>query len=280
MNDRDQKIQQLKEYFEKREDVVMAFLFGSQASGRIHKESDWDVAVYVTPDRYGELEISRDIPYTKEIWNDVERIVKTNVDLLVLNRARPPLVFSVLNHGVSLVIKDRLLYVRLLLKTHYEAVDFWHFVYDFWKIRERSRSLSPEDRAALIEHLVFLENELKDIEQFEIMRWEQYADDRNARRNIERWVENLVMAAIDIGKIILAAEKKDVPHTYKDALRALGGFFADEKFAEEISQYADLRNIVAHEYLDYRWDSIQKFVINAKRHYPLLIQKIKEYAHI
>lgn len=29
MDDREQKIEKLKEYFEKRDDVVMAFLFGS-----------------------------------------------------------------------------------------------------------------------------------------------------------------------------------------------------------------------------------------------------------
>ena len=50
MDDREQKIQRLKEYFEKRGDVVMAFLFGSQAERQVHTESDWDIAVYFKPE--------------------------------------------------------------------------------------------------------------------------------------------------------------------------------------------------------------------------------------
>ena len=39
----------LKEYFEKRDDVLMAFLFGSYAKATTHKESDVDIAVYCVP---------------------------------------------------------------------------------------------------------------------------------------------------------------------------------------------------------------------------------------
>ncbi len=195
MDDKEVKIKKLKEYFEQREDVVMAFLFGSQATKRSHTGSDWDIAVYFKPSLYGELEVAKEFAGVSDIWGYVERLVDANVDLLVLNRAKPSLVFSILNTGTPLGIKDRALYLHLLIKTHYEAVDFWNFVHDFWKIRERSRSLSPEDRATLIEHLVFLENEWKDFEHLKGMEWSTYANesDRSARRNMERWVENLVM---------------------------------------------------------------------------------------
>ena len=39
----------LKDYFEKRDDVVMAFLFGSFAKGQEIYDSDVDVAVYFKP---------------------------------------------------------------------------------------------------------------------------------------------------------------------------------------------------------------------------------------
>jgi predicted nucleotidyltransferase len=45
----------LKEYFEKREDILMAFLFGSYAKAISHRESDVDIAVYFRP-RSGFLE--------------------------------------------------------------------------------------------------------------------------------------------------------------------------------------------------------------------------------
>ena len=277
MSDKEEKIQKLKEYFEKREDVVMAFLFGSQVTGRTRKDSDWDIAVYFKPAVYGELEAHREFPQLSHIWEDVEHLTEASVDLLVLNRAKPSLVFSVLNKGTLLTIKNHTLYLQLLIKTHYEAVDFWNFVYDFWNIRERSHSLSAEDRATLIEHLVFLENEWKDLDIFKHMDWNTYTseNDRSARRNIERWVENLVMVSLDIAKIILASEGKDIPQTYKETLRALGSLYFDSSLAEEFVSYADLRNLLAHEYLDYRWEHIRNFITSAEKMYPHLIEKLK-----
>ena len=38
---------------------------------------------------------------------------------------------------------DVRVYFKPSSKTTYEAIDFWNFVYNFWKIRERARSLSP-----------------------------------------------------------------------------------------------------------------------------------------
>ena len=48
-NEQEERIKQLKTYFENRDDIVMAFLFGSQAKGRAHQGSDWDIAVYFKP---------------------------------------------------------------------------------------------------------------------------------------------------------------------------------------------------------------------------------------
>ena len=51
MGEREQKIERLKDYFDKRNDVVLAFLFGSHAKGApyVHEHSDWDIGVYFTP---------------------------------------------------------------------------------------------------------------------------------------------------------------------------------------------------------------------------------------
>lgn len=269
------KIKLLKNYFKKSDDVVMAFVFGSHVQKRARYGSDWDIAVYFKPKEYLELETRIDYPDEGEISFDLQKILKSEVDFLVLNRARPPLVFSILNSGIPLSIKDRRLYLELLSRTHYDAVDFWNFIFDFWKIRERSKSLSSEDKAILIEHLIFLENEFKDIEKFKKMRWEEYSENRDKRRNLERWVENVVMASLDIAKIILSSEKREVPQTYKDTLRRFGDLYFNPSFAQRFSEFADLRNIVVHKYLDIRWEKINKFVKKAGKLYPKFIEKIK-----
>ena len=152
-----EKIQALKNYFQKEETVLLAFVFGSQAKGLARQSSDWDIAVYFNPREYLELEQEAGYPEENRIWSDLIRMLETdNVDFVVLNRARPDLVFTTLNSAVPLSIKDRRLYIELLSKTHYEAVDFWAFKSEFWEIGERSRSLIEEDKVRLLERIRFL----------------------------------------------------------------------------------------------------------------------------
>ena len=270
-------IEALSLYFTKHPDVLMAFVFGSRAKNTARPTSDWDVAVYFKPMQYAELGTAISYPEEQKIWLDIQNTLEAEVDMLVLNRARPSLVFSVLNSGTPLVIKDRKLYMRLLLKTHYEAVDFWRFVRDFWHIRERSRSLSAEDTSLLIEHLTFLENEFADFKKFQDMNWQEYQEDRDRRRNIERWIENLIMTSLDIAKIILASEKKEVPQTYAETLRTFASLYLNPALADRFAMFAELRNIIAHEYLDIRWARITNFLKEARELLPLFIVKNKEF---
>ncbi len=49
----------------------------------------------------------------------------------------------------------------------------------------------------------------------------------------------------------------------------------DEAFGGSISQWASLRNILAHEYLDIRWKPIRQFIQTAEPIYRQLISTIK-----
>lgn len=140
---------------------------------------------------------------------------------------------------------------------------------------ERSKSLSGEDKAIQTEHVIFLENELMDLPKFLEMTWNEYKENRDKRRNLERWIENLVMSAIDIAKIVLASEKKELPETCREALFLYVSRFTDEDSAQEFSKFAELRNIVIHEYLDIKWKRIKSSIEKASRLYPLLIDKTK-----
>lgn len=127
----------LKDYFEKREDVLMAFLFGSYARALSHRESDVDIAVYFSP-KSDHLEWEEfDIEYDTEdeIWLDVERLLKRNVDLVVLNRARSSIANSAIN-GIPIIIKDRGLYLDFMLRVTTEAEDFRETVEDYWQIKQ------------------------------------------------------------------------------------------------------------------------------------------------
>lgn len=137
--------------------------------------------------------------------------------------------------------------------------------------------LLPEDRERLIRYIDFLESELSDFKKFAGVDWKTYSEDRDLRRNLERWIENLVNCSIDIAKVILIAEDRIIPPTYKEVLRELGATpYFDEEFGNSISKWATLRNILAHEYLDIRWNSIKKFIQSSEPVYRELIYRIKD----
>jgi uncharacterized protein YutE (UPF0331/DUF86 family)/predicted nucleotidyltransferase len=273
------KIEAIAQYFQKESLVVLAFLFGSRAKGNEREISDWDIAVYFKPEEYLEIETEREYPGENRIWSDLIDILETDdVDFLVLNRARAPLVYNVLRTGTFLIIKDRRLYLDLLCKVSYEAVEWWDFVSDFWTISQKAESLPPEERARVLEYLRFLENEFSEIEQIKEFSWQDYIQDSFKRKVMERWVENLVMSALDIAKIILASEKREIPQTYKDTLKIFGALYVDPSFGEKFSEFSSLRNILAHEYLDIKWRKIKNFIDQAERLYPIFIKKIKDIA--
>ncbi len=77
-------------------------------------------------------------------------------------------------------------------------------------------------------------------------------------------------------KVALAVEDRRIPSSYKGILKELGATqHFSEAFGEDISQWARLRNILAHEYLDIRWRPIREFVQTAEPTYRQLISTLK-----
>ncbi|MCZ7627470.1 MAG: hypothetical protein C3F12_14020 [Candidatus Methylomirabilota bacterium] len=139
--------------------------------------------------------------------------------------------------------------------------------------------LGKEGQERLARILVFLETELADLRAFADMRYGNYQSDRDRRRNLERCIENIVNAALDIAKILLVSEGRPIPPTYKEyflQLPAISGFL-DEPVAEDLAEWARLRNILAHEYLDIRWQRIREFLDSGWQSYESLLKATEAY---
>lgn len=273
---------ELKEYFTKKPEVLFAFLFGSLVTGRKTEDSDIDIAVYFKPFRRGlEFQEERNYPGEKEMWSDLVDILETdNVDLVVLNRAAPNLAYNILKTGLPLTLKDKGLYLDFYLTVSKEAEDFSGFMEDYLETKTSARSLSQEARARLIQRLDYLLTYLPEKDKFFKLDFDTYSSNPDQRRNIERWAENIANATIDIAKIILACEKKEMPKTYKAALLDFGFFFElNEKEAREFSGVANLRNILAHEYLDILYKRIRDFLMDILPLYERLINFLKNYVN-
>jgi predicted nucleotidyltransferase len=102
----EEKAAALKRYFEDRPDlgVASAYLFGSHAEGRAHRESDVDVGVLLQQDRH---------PTPRERFNmrvrlgsDLISVVGCNeVDVVILNDA-PPLLGRKVIYGIQVFLGD------------------------------------------------------------------------------------------------------------------------------------------------------------------------------
>ncbi len=145
-------------------------------------------------------------------------------------------------------------------------------------IIRNGRNLRKENKARLIKHISFLEKELEDWGSFKTLSWEEYNKDRGKRRNVERWIENIVNSSVDITKIILVSENVPLPETYKEIVASLPlipGF--DKETTEPLSEWVKLRNIISHEYLDARWNSIKRFIEETEPVYRNFVEKVKIY---
>ena len=278
---RKKEIKLLEKYFLRRPEVLIAFLFGSQAKSGSGKISDWDIAAYFTPkDKHSQTEweeTSKLYPCENKIWNDLVDILKTdNVDLVVLNRAPANIADSALR-GTPLVIKDRSLFLDYLLRIKREAEDYRQFVDDYYEILQRSSSLSPEDKERLKKIISFLEEEMTLYNYFSSFAFGDYQD-IHKRHEVERWVENLLNSAIDIGEIILASEKKKIPDYYKDVFIQLGSLSVFKQMnVEKFTGWVKLRNILAYEYLDIKWQGISDFVKDSNLDFKKILTSAKKF---
>lgn len=102
----DEKLDALRRYFEDHPDlgVASAYLFGSHAEGRAHRESDVDVGVLLQWDRHP---TSRDrFAMRIRLGSDLISVVRCNeVDVVILNDA-PPLLGRKVIYGIRVFLGD------------------------------------------------------------------------------------------------------------------------------------------------------------------------------
>jgi predicted nucleotidyltransferase len=112
----DEKVlESMKTYLEGRDDIAFAFLFGSAARGKVRREGDVDIAVYFKPEKEVEWEaFNKAYKGENRIALDLERLLKKEVDLVVLNRARAVIADEIIRKGKPLIIKDRGIFLDFL----------------------------------------------------------------------------------------------------------------------------------------------------------------------
>ena len=93
--------------FDRRPEVIAAYLFGSTASGHIHTESDIDLALLVDRKEYEKLDRAEPYGYKAMMIAElVEALGTDRVDLVLLHQAPPLLANEVISKGKLLFSRD------------------------------------------------------------------------------------------------------------------------------------------------------------------------------
>jgi len=138
--------------------------------------------------------------------------------------------------------------------------------------------LREEFKQRLLRYIAFLEEELHDYSKFRLLRRSDYIADRDKRRNVERWIENIINSSIDISKVILTLEGIALPDNYREIVSSICAIKELKAIdAEALSRWVRFRNIIAHEYLDLRWASIERFIQQTEPLYKSFLEEVKGY---
>jgi uncharacterized protein YutE (UPF0331/DUF86 family) len=115
-------------------------------------------------------------------------------------------------------------------------------------------------RGRLIDSIRFISEEIKEFQQeYAEKTWPEYQEDKKLQKLMDRTVENILTALIELCGTILT-EKGVAVESYGHALRETGkvlGFSENEQ--EDLFRLAIQRNRLAHRYLNFRWQAIRLF---------------------
>ena len=105
----------LGDYFRNREEILLAFMFGSAVSERLTEKSDLDIAVLFNS--------TPDFSLLVKIRDEISECMGREIDLVVLNDASPVIRMQVLKNGKLLKNKDSVIYSNFFVKTVKEYDD-------------------------------------------------------------------------------------------------------------------------------------------------------------
>lgn len=121
----------------------------------------------------------------------------------------------------------------------------------------------PESRYAvgrIIESLQFISQEMKEFDEDYVSKtWEDYQKDKKLQKLMDRTVENILTALIEVSGTVLTQESISIEN-YAQVLRECARTFGfSEQEQEKLSKLAIQRNRLAHRYLNFRWEAISMF---------------------
>ncbi|NLP31189.1 MAG: nucleotidyltransferase domain-containing protein, partial [Clostridiales bacterium] len=102
------------------EDIIFAYIFGSYVQGRMRKDSDIDIAIYLKNDM--------DIQTYLDIKMQLSDSCRKEVDLVILNDATPFLKYQIYKNNILLFSRDKSIETSYKVKTLFEYNDMKRYL--------------------------------------------------------------------------------------------------------------------------------------------------------
>lgn len=114
----------LAPYFAGQGEILLAYLFGSAAQGRMNRLSDIDIALLVDKEKFKELDIGRPYGYKAAMIAGLMGLLRTDdIDLVLLHQAPPLLANEVISEGSLLFCRDEDLRIAFEVAVKHRYID-------------------------------------------------------------------------------------------------------------------------------------------------------------
>jgi uncharacterized protein YutE (UPF0331/DUF86 family) len=124
-------------------------------------------------------------------------------------------------------------------------------------------------RGRIADSLRFITEEIKEFDHdYSSKTWKNYQEDRKLQKLIDRTVENILTALIEVGGTILTQEGISAENYAQVLGKCAKKFGFSEAEQVSLAKLAMQRNRLAHRYLNFRWQAVMMFVETR----PLILQ--------
>lgn len=138
--------------------------------------------------------------------------------------------------------------------------------------------MSPLDKAVVRRKLEVIVENLRALEPVRHRKKEEYVKDFFMRKAVERMLQELIEAAIDINVHIIAESGSSVPEDYYESFISAGNIgILSPVLAEKLAPSAGLRNRLVHEYDTLDHALVLDAVKMAEELYPRYIKEIEDF---
>ena len=117
-------MEKLKTYFSNRSEVLLAYLFGSEATKQTHNLSDLDIAIYSEPVQMKKLNTKEPYGYQAAVLSDLVGLLRRNdIDLVIMNHATPLFAYEVVRRGKIVFCRNMRFRIEFEIQTFKKYVD-------------------------------------------------------------------------------------------------------------------------------------------------------------